>query len=175
MSLMLVALQVAIVGSFAFVTSLHTATMSGRASFLELLPSIASALGTILAFGVTAALFIRGSRDRRREQATKVFVTTEKRRGEIVATVHNRSELPIWKVEAMPMRSGHIVTDGIKQPQPNIPPDGESHFVWSGDGDDSRVERDWRIRFIDAADRVWVRVGHQLTKESRLPDFLSRF
>ncbi len=163
MGVLLLTLQVALISSLA---SLSIAAESHDHSFLAVGPAVIAAVGTVAAFAVTFALFWRGSKDRIREQASKVYVTTVKGdEGRITATVHNASHLPIWHVEARPLRSDHTFDDTIRQPAPDLEPAGTSEFVWPGP---ASIDRDWRIRFIDAADRSWIRIGNRLTREQTL-------
>lgn len=121
-----------------------------------------AAVGTVAAFLVTFALFWRGSRDRLREQASSVYATVARNGDTVTATVHNASNLPIWRVEARPLVAGHLFADQIPQNQPDLAPGESEQFTWTGP---TQIDRHWRIRFIDAADRGWVRSGNELTRD----------
>jgi hypothetical protein len=170
---LLLTLQVSLIGALA---SLSIAAEAQDHSFLAVGPALIAAVGTVAAFCVTFALFWRGSKDRIREQASKVYAaTTKDGAGKVTATVHNASDLPIWHVEARPLQADHLFDDGICQPAPDLNPKEACTFVWPGP---ASIERDWRIRFTDAAGRGWIRVGNRLTRDgtrrARMRDALRR-
>src|SRR3954454_7074193 len=111
MSALLLTLEIAVMSAL---TSISLAASDPDHSFLAVGPAMIAAIGTVAAFLVTFALFWRGSRDRVREQASSVYATAA-RSGEdsVTATVHNASNLPIWRVEARPLVSGHLFADEI--------------------------------------------------------------
>lgn len=137
------------------------------------LPASISALVTSFAFIVTFLLFRRGSGDRRREQAASVYAwarQTPLAGGgvKVEATVYNRSDTPIWRVEVRPLRSGRNYADHVLQHHPDIAP-GESE-TWSWDlspGDAAATDRHVALTFDDSADRRWRKVGSQATEVRR--------
>src|SRR5690349_11629539 len=150
MSVLVLTLEIVVISAL---TSISLATANPDHSFLAVGPPIIAAFGTVAAFTVTFALFLRGSRDRVREQASSVYATRIKdTSGVVTATVHNASSLPIWHVEARPLAAGKLFDDGIPQPSPSLAPQESADFIWEGA---QQIERDWRIRFVDAADRGW--------------------
>ncbi len=163
MSALVLTLEVAVISAL---TSVSIAATDPDHSFLAVGPPMIAAIGTVAAFIVTFALFMRGSKDRIREQASSVYASLAKDgTGKVTATVHNASDLPVWHVEARPLRAGHLFEDGIPQPQPDLAPKETQEFTWE---DSTQIDRDWRIRFADAADREWIRVGNKLKRGDTL-------
>lgn len=167
---LLLALQIVLLGAFS---SIAAQTGGDNASVWELAPLYLASFGTVAAFTVTALLFKRGTEDRVREQASKVYVFSQEDEdaGEVVATVHNRSDLPVWRVEAFPKRGKDIVTEDIFPSRPDLEPGGTTEVRWKPAQENDSIERDWRLRFVDASGREWIREGN-LLKLQRTQRFL---
>jgi hypothetical protein len=162
MSLLLLTLEVTLISTL---TSVALAAANQDHSFVAVGPPMIAAVGTVAAFLVTFALFWRGSKDRVREQASSVYATLAKEGETVTAVVHNASPLPIWHVEARPLLSGRLFEDDVPQQKSDLAPGESASFPWQGQ---ARVDRDWRIRFIDAADRTWIRIGNKLVRDDTL-------
>ena len=166
MVVLLLALQVTLLGaSSAIIARAET----GSAAIWEIAPIYLSALGTVAAFAVTALLFRRGTEDRAREQASKVYVFSKRDEttGEIVATVHNRSDLPIWRVETYPLQNGEVITENLFPDRPDLEPEGSTQVRWKPSMEGESIERDWRLRFLDASGQEWVRIGNRLKRQRK--------
>ena len=163
-------------------SSLHLQVTSTSPWWSYVAP-IASAFGTTAAFAVTYRLFHRGRQDRIQAQADRVFVKEERAERTdggltIQATVFNKSEGPIWRVEVKPLRAGAPYdSDGVPQPLPDLWPDESHSWDWSVDPEDAPAEdRHPRLAFTDATDRRWHKIGpaSKLVSKQRLRDVLRR-
>lgn len=160
MSVLFLTLEVALISTL---TSVVLATAGQDHSFVAVGPPMIAAVGTVAAFLVTFVLFWRGSKDRVREQAASVYATLEAGAGgTVTATVHNDSRLPIWHVEARPLLTGRLFEDSVPQGKPDLAPGETAAFPWHGD---VNIDRDWRIKFTDAAGRSWIRIGNKLVRD----------
>lgn len=134
-------------------------------------PSWASAILTGFAFLVTASIFARDRRDRVREQANAVYAWQDKntREGTVVISVTNASDMPIWDVTVQPCQGTRALNTKPSQTGPGrLKPKQPGVWEWTIPAVDvEKLERSPELRFTDAADRSWIKVGSSLRREHR--------
>jgi hypothetical protein len=135
------------------------------------IPAAVSALAAIATFSIAFAVWWRGSNDRVREQASKIYVATGRDPGEdgsltVTARVVNSSEAPVDRVQVRPRRDGKVYNNSeLTQHLPYILPGDSYTWSWSVAPDDVDDENRFpELTFVDSAERHWKRVGLSLQR-----------
>jgi hypothetical protein len=143
-------------------------------------PAAVSACAAIAAFVVSVTILLQGRDSVLREQASRIFVERRQEHQpdgsvDVVATVRNESDVPIWEVSVRARRLGRVWSGSAPQTHPDIAPHSHHEWRWRIDTDDlQNHERHPRVSFIDNADRRWVRVGRELRLRPRYRRWLRR-
>jgi hypothetical protein len=132
-------------------------------------PAVISALAALATLTFTLVVWWRGHQDRMREQASKIYISTQRTDHPdgsmtVRATVHNKSDAPIWDVIVHPQRDGSPY-DAATQTLPDILPSRAEKWEWMVSSEEvPREDRYPELIFIDGAQRRWKRNGLELTR-----------
>ncbi len=132
--------------------------------------AVLTGLGTALVCAAAFDLHRRQAAGAQQEQASRVYVATERTRNEdgslmVVARVYNASDQPIWHVELKPRREGAAYESALLQLLPDVLPAGCEEWRWRVESDDAPYEERYpEVIFLDSGKRRWRRVGPRLER-----------
>jgi hypothetical protein len=131
-------------------------------------PSIQGGLFIGGAMAVTVAVVVATRRELQvsaSAQANHIYVSTQRKLNRdgsltVLASVHNRSDEPIWGVEMVPRRDGQPYDAEASQTLPDVMPSMIEEWQWSVSSENAAHEERYpELCFLDSRMRRWRRIG----------------